>query len=239
MVQNHLSRLAVPTAWPVSRKKTKWITRMMPGPHHSEGAIPLSVLLRDVLGYARTMKEIKLILNNNGVLLDKRARREYKYPVGLMDVVELPDLEEFYRVLYDRRGFIIVKKISAKESNLKILKIVRKSAVKNGMIQLTFHDGRNIKLEKPNADVGDSVLFDVSKKSIIKFIPLDSGSLVYLSGGTHIGGFGTVKEIIKAKNLQKPKVVVAIGGVEYTTPVEYVFVVGKGKSELDLGVSNE
>lgn len=127
-----------------------------------------------------------------------------------------------------------LKVISAKDSDLKLLKIVRKFVVKNSAIQVTFHDGRSIRLDGLSVNVGDSVLFNFADKKVVKIIPLETESLVYLSGGSHIGEFGMVKNIIKAKGLQKPKVVVEIGGKDYTTLAEYVFVVGKGKPEIDL-----
>lgn len=234
MVQNHLSRLAAPRSWPVGRKGNKWITRTMPGPHSLYNSIPLSVLVKDMLRYSKTQKEVNFILNNGGVIIDKKIRKERGFPIGLMDVIEIPGLGEIYRLLYNKRGLFSLVSISKNESNLKLLKVIRKSIAKGEMFQITFHDGRNLLTKKFDGGVGDSVLFDLQNGGITKIVHLDKGSLIYLNGGAHIGMVARVKEIVRKRGLQKPRIVIEMDGKEYTTLVDYAFVVGSEKSELEL-----
>ena len=153
----------------------------------------------------------------------------------LMDVVELPKLNETYRILFNNKGELSLVSINKTEANLKLLKIVRKNAVKNSKIQITFHDGKNLLMDKFEGRVGDTALFDLTKNSVTKWITLDKGVIVYLSGGKHIGNICKIKDVIRVKNLEKPKVVVEIEGTEYTTLMEYAFVVGEKHPELSLG----
>lgn len=234
MVQNHLSRIAAPKTWGMVRKSNKFITRPMPGPHPLERCVTLSFVLRNMLNYAKTAKEIKKILNDGNVLVDKKVRKELKFGTGLMDVVEIPKLDENYRVLFDTHGKLSLLAIDKKESNLKLLKVVRKNVVKRGRIQITFHDGRNLLLDRFDGHVGDTALFDLNKLEVEKWLNLEKGILVYLTGGKHSGVLGRVKDIIKAKDLQKAKVVVEIDGVEYATLGEYAFVVGESKPEIKI-----
>lgn len=234
MGQDHISRLAAPKSWPIERKINKWISRPVPGPHSLEGSIPLSVLIRDVLKYAKTAKEIKLILNQGKVLIDKKIRKEEKFPVGFMDVIEIPTLSENYRMLYNKSGVFSVMPISKEETNIKILKIINKCLVKKGMIQITLHDGRNILVNKFEGKVGDSILFDLEKKKIIKVLSLDKGASIYLSGGAHIGQIGKIKQVFKSRDLQRPRILVEVENKEYLTPVDCSFVVGQGKPEIAL-----
>lgn len=236
MVQNHLSRISAPKSWQIKRKSTKWITRPMPGPHPLRSSFTLGFLLRDFLDYAKTNKEIKSILNGNNILVDGVVRKENKFPIGFMDLVEISKLGEYYRIVYNLNGKFSLVPIKKEESNIKLLMIVRKTPVKKGKLQITFHDGRNILADKFSGHVGDSVLFDLGKRYVNKILSLEPGSLVYLSGGAHIGRIGKVKQVIKAKDLQKPKVVVEIDGNEYITPTKYAFVVGKDKPEVNLEV---
>jgi len=224
MVQNHLSRLAAPKTWSLRRKTNKWITRPMPGPHPLKESFTLSFLLREVLNYAKTSKEIKKILNEDGVLVDGVVRKEYKYPVGLMDIIEIPKLEEHYRVVYDKNGKFVLVSVKKDESKLKLLKIINKCIVKGGKLQLTFHDGRNLLVDKFEGSVGDTVLFDLNKKAITKILNLQKGSLIYLSGGSHVGELGKVKDVLISKDLQEQKVVVEINKNEYITIAKYAFV---------------
>ncbi len=237
MGQNHLIRIAAPKSWKIKRKQgNKYIARPIPGPHPIQGAITINFLLRHLLEYAKTTKEIKKIISEKQILIDGLVRNEHKYPIGLMDVISIPKLEENYRLIYNRSGTFLLLPVKKDEVNVKLLKLVRKTIVKKGKIQLTFHDGRNILVDKFDGSVGDSILFNLSKKHVDKILNLDKESLVYLSGGSHVGIIAKVKDVIKAKDLQKPKVLVEIEGKDYITLMEYAFVVGKNKPEINLEV---
>jgi small subunit ribosomal protein S4e len=236
MGQNHLLRLAVPRTWKLNRKEHKYIARPTPGPHAIEASLTLNFLLREVLQYTKTTKEIKRVLTNGEVIVDGVVRKEMKFPVGFMDTLQLPKLEESYRMVYQKDGSLVLKTIKKDEAHSKLLKIIRKTMVPGGKLQLTFHDGRNILADKFEGNVDDTVLFDLKNKKAGKVFNMKEGSLIYLTGGSHIGSLGKIKGIIKGSDLQQAKVVVDIDGTEYITLVKYAFVVGKDKSELDLGV---
>jgi len=234
MGKNHIKRIAAPKSWDIKRKTYKFIARPMPGPHSVKSALTLNFLLRNVLEYAKTTKEIKMILTNKSILVDKTVRNDYKFPIGLMDVVEIPAMNEYYRMIYNSKGKLKLLSIDSKESNMKLLKVINKSIVKKGKIQLTFHDGRNILLDKFEGKVGDTALFDLQKKEIKKWLPLAENALVYLSGGGYVGSLAKIKGIIKARDLQKGKVLIEIDGKDYITLSDYAFVVGKDKSEIKV-----
>jgi len=234
MVKNHLSRLAAPKNWPIRRKTNKWIVKPISGPHSINESIPLCVFIREILEYAKTAKEIKTILNKKYILVDKVARTDYKFPIGLMDVVEIPELDEHYRMVFDKNGMFSVLSINKDEANLKLLKIIRKNLVNGGKVQITLHDGRNILVDKFDAHTGDSILFDIKNKSVKKLLVLEKDSLVYLHDGSFIGKTGNVKDLIKTQGLQKSKIVVEIDGEQHLTLASYALVVGKNKPEINL-----
>ena len=57
----HLKRLAAASCLKIKRKEFKWIVKPSPGPHPKNLCIPLAVLIRDYLGFARNMREVKYI----------------------------------------------------------------------------------------------------------------------------------------------------------------------------------
>ena len=234
MTKNHLTRLNSPKSWPIKRKTTRFIARPIPGPHPINSCMTLNVLLRDKLGYAKTAKEIKMILNQKNILVDKKTRTNYKFPIGFMDVIEIPSLDERYRVVFNQNGIFSLVLINKEQANLKLLKIIRKNIIKKGLVQLTFHDGRTMALDKFKGSIGDTILFDLTKKTFDKILPMDKSSLVYLKGGSHISKIGKIKDIIKSKDLQKPKIIVEVNGKDHITIMEHVFVIGKDKLELDV-----
>src|SRR6266571_3186944 len=52
-----LKREPAPGFWPIKRKERTWAPNTRPGPHSREKSIPLVIVIREILGYARTAKE--------------------------------------------------------------------------------------------------------------------------------------------------------------------------------------
>src|SRR3989344_7965820 len=129
-MSKHLKRYFSPKSWKIKRKGIVYITKPSPGPHKIEMALPLNVLLRDMLGYASTNREVKFMLANKDITVDGIRRRNSKFPVGLFDVLSLNDIGEHFRIILDKKGSIIPIKISKDESGLKLCKIIGKSIMK-------------------------------------------------------------------------------------------------------------
>ena len=51
--------------------------------------MPISLVIRDVLGYARSTREVRHILHNGHALIDGRICKDTRRGVGLMDVLTL------------------------------------------------------------------------------------------------------------------------------------------------------
>ena len=72
----------------------------------------LLIVVRDILKVADNAREAKIIINNGDILVDGRARKDYKFPVGFMDVISLPKSKKVYRVLPDHKGRLVLHSIS-------------------------------------------------------------------------------------------------------------------------------
>lgn len=229
MVQNHLSRLAAPKSWAVKRKTNKFIARPLSGPHALKQSLTLNYILKDLLGYAKTTQEVKLILNNGDVLINNVARKEHRFPVGVMDLIEIKKTQELFRVLFDKKGRIVLVPV---KDNVKLSKIIGKTVIRKGKLQVNLHDGCNVLANKFEGKVGDSVI--IGEKGIKNLLKLEKGSSIYLIGGKHIGIVGKVKDIIIGSGFSKSKVIYEFEGKDYETLKKYAFVVGKSKSEVTL-----
>ena len=64
-----MKRIAAPGWWPISRKKHKFITTVR-GPHAD--ALPLQVLIRDVLSLSDKAKESKKIITSGNYNFGRR-----------------------------------------------------------------------------------------------------------------------------------------------------------------------
>ena len=221
MSKEILKRLAAPKTWHVERKKTKFITKPNPGPHKIENGIPLNILLKEILHYAKTTREVKKLLSTNEIKIDGKARKDPRFQVGIFDLLEFTGINEHYRVILNKKGFLELVKISKEEASAKPCKIIGKTMVK-GKLQLNLYDGKNIMADKKDYKVGDTVLLSFPGQKINKHLKLDKKSAVFLVGGKHTGEVGTVENIIENRIIYKNQ-----KGDLIETSKEYAFVVGE------------
>ena len=65
MSKSHLKRLAVPKTWDIKKKGIKFVTRPNLGAHPRKLSVPINLVIRDLLSYAKSNKEVKYILSEN------------------------------------------------------------------------------------------------------------------------------------------------------------------------------
>jgi small subunit ribosomal protein S4e len=226
-MKSHQKRIPTPKSWKILRKITTFITRPHPGAHKIEEGMPLGVLLRDYLGYARTMREAKQILRTKNVMVDNKRRTEPKFLVGLMDVVSIHDTKEHFRIMLNNKGLLETVKIPEKEALIKPKKIIRKSKTKGGATQINFFDGTNLLVKEDSYKVGDTVVVEFPGR-ITQHFKLMPGMLIRLTGGKHIGEVGTVETIDKNGIAYKAK------SGQYLAQKKHAFVIGEKQACITL-----
>lgn len=237
--RKHLKRLAAPGHWQIQRKVRPFTIRSHPGPHALHESVPLGIIIRDMLHLTSTYNETRRIIAQGQVKVDGRIRKVYKYPVGLMDVIEVPETKTYLRVVPDSRHFLQLHKITKKETSLKPCKITGKSTTKKGYIQLHLHDGRTIllKITNPKAKpkekykTGDTLLIKIPDQTIQTHIPLKKDVTAIITGGDHTGFVGKLMKIDTENRLGTLK-----GGNKKTilTAIRYVFPLGEEKSLISI-----
>jgi len=237
--KKHLKRLPAPRHWPIKRKEDKFTTRVIPGPHPKEHCLTLTVLLREVLGYAENMREVKAILSNGGIRVDGEIRKDTRFPVGIMDVVEITSSGERFRLLPRLRGGLRLVNIDDTEAKFKLCRIETKSMVKGGHVQLGLHDGRTLLLpegEKPSEyHTLDTLKVGIPAQKLMKTINLEKGAYAVVSRGKNVGIEGKILEIEKRLGTHASTVTLQDpDGNKFQTALEYIFVVGKSKPEVTL-----
>jgi len=240
----HLKRETTPIFWPIHRKKYVWALKPISGPHPIERCIPLGIIIRDILGFAETMREARKIIARGKVLVDGRVRRDIHFPVGLMDVLSIPEIGKNYRVLPYGKGLALFE-VSGEEAKYKICRIEDKTSLKGGHIQLNLHDGRNILLrsEDPNKPAGDvykpldTLRISLPDQTILEHFRLDVGVMALIVDGENIGRYGFIKTIDVIKGQRRRRSLAAIEdkeGVIYQSILDYVFVVGDKEPRIFL-----
>ncbi len=231
--RKHLKRLSAPKNWQISRKGNKYTTRPSAGPHSVANSLPLLLVIRDLLGYADNAREAKKIIKMGQVLVDGIKRKDHRYPVGLMDIVSLPECNENYMVLLDNKGRIKLCKIN--DGTTKLCKIINKTVIRGGNIQLNLHDGRNqiVKLSDPTKSdediykTGDCILLSIPEQNINGHVEFGEGKLAYITGGKHVGDLAKIVSIEKRTIYSDIITLETENGEEFKTVREYVFVVGE------------
>jgi len=237
--KKHLKRLPAPRYWPIKRKSGKFTTRVIPGPHAQEQCMTLAIVLREVLGYAENMREVKAILSSGQIKVDGHIRKDPRFPVGLMDVIDITTSGERFRLIPKKRGGFHLVKIDDKEAGFKLCKVETKTMVKGGKIQLGFHDGRTLLLpegDKPSKyNILDTLKIAIPEQKILSSLQLEKGVYAVVSRGRNVGNEGKVIEIEKRVGTNASTVTMEDAeGKRFQTALEYVFVVGKTKPEVNL-----
>ena len=146
-----------------------------------------------------------------------------------MDVVSFPSTKEAYRIIFNKQGKLSSIKIDGKEASQKICKIVGKTPIKGGKIQLNLFDSRNIIIDKNDYSVGDSLLIEVPSQKIISHFKLEKGASIILTAGKHISMEGKIENSDGEKIIFKNK-----DNESTTTSKKYAFVVGKEKAAIKV-----
>ena len=208
----HLKRQKAPKTWGVPRKGTAYVVR--PQSDLRKG-IPLLIVLRDIMKLVKNKKELKKVLHSKKILLNGKEIRNEKNSILLFDVITIVPSSENYKLILSDKGKFSVEKITEKEAEQKVSKIVNKKILKGKKIQLNLSDGRNV-LSNLKCRTNDSVIIDFKENKIKKCLELKEKARALVVGGKHIGKKGTIskidtdKKIIELETEDKNKINVLI-----------------------------
>ena len=239
-----LKRQPAPKFWPIHRKEFVWVVKPSPGPHSLKNCLPLTIVLRDILKFAKTRKEAKTIVSQGKVYVDGKVRREDDFPVGLMDVISIPDIDKCFRIVPSSKG-LILHPISKEELNFKLCRIENKKVVENGHVQLNLHDGSNILVKvvdpknpkEDNYKALDTVKISLPERQILKQVKMKENDFAVITSGKNIGKYGKIVEIEKTKGKKRTNALVTIEdekGRRCQTILNFVFAVGEGHSLISM-----
>ena len=237
-----LKREPAPGFWPIKRKERTWAANTRPGTHSREKSLPLVIIIREILGYARTAKEAIRIISTGKVKIDGVVRRDHRFPMGLMDVLQIEGAAQVFRVLPKTNRGLVPTPISDKEAGFKLCKIIGKRNIEGGKVQINLHDGRSLILAGQTArqktDVeyapGGAMQLGLPKQNMMGVVPFQTGALGLVIDGRNQGIFGRIT-IITPGTHARPKIVkIETASEAFDTPAEYVIPVGTQSSLVGL-----
>lgn len=227
-----LKRLFAPKNWRIERKVKEWTVKPIPGPHSKEVSIPITILLRDYLGHATNRKEVNFILNNGDVLVNGRTIKDSSFPVGIMDVIEIPKTKEYFRVLFDKKGSVNLLKIDESEKNTKLFKLINKTMVRGKKVQLNLHDGTNL-LSGESYTTSSTLVMKVPDMKIVDSLEFKEGYIGLVIKGKNVSKIGKISKITPF-GIYKDAVLLESGNDKFQTLKDYVLVVGKDSPIIKL-----
>lgn len=230
-MKKHIKRMAAPKSWAVPRKTSHWITKPSPGPHGTRESMPLLAVVRDMLKLCDNSREARFIIGSRTISVDGKIVTNYKFPVGLMDVVTVLKTKQSFRMLIDYKAKLQLIPIDDSEKDWKLARVDDKKVVRKGKVQLNMHDGRCILLPKDQYRTGDVLKIELPSQKIMKAFKLDKGSIAFLVGGSHPGSVQII-ENYQIKRGSAPNLVTFKEGFE--TVKENVFVIGDKAPEIKL-----
>ncbi len=206
-------------------KTRRFTYKQKAGKHTKKTSISIGYILKDLLNIADNNREIKYIIDNRYIVVDKKLVKDHKLPVGLFDIIEIPKMDKYYKVDYAVNGAYVLKEITKEETKYKICKIVAKKLVEKGSAQLVTNDGRTIITTnlayKPKA----SIKLDLEENTIQEYYPLEKGRDIFVIGGKHIGLSAKIEDITPGTMQRQTLIKAKEKGIDFETTEKNVIVI--------------
>jgi small subunit ribosomal protein S4e len=194
--------------------------------------------------FSKWLRLEKKIISQGKVDVDGKVRLKDDFPVGLMDIISMPDMNMFYRVLPSHKG-LFLNPISKEEASFKLLRVEDKTLVKNGASQIAFHDGTTMLVKAGDSENPQEVVYEtfatlklgIPEKQILDQLKTKKGNIAFITGGKNIGKKGKIVEIEKAQAKKRRNALVVVEdekGGRYQTILDFVFSIGEAKSLISL-----
>jgi len=228
-----LKRQMAPTFWGINRKEKRFVITVRPGSHPKNNSIPTAVLLRDTLKKVKTLREAKSSIYGGKVKVDGIIQKSLHHSIGLMDVIELEEITDVYRLVPNNGHLLEPIKINTVEKSKKLVKVKSKTTNKGGKIQLGFHDGRTI-ITDITANVNDTCLLQIPEQKILDVIKFEKNSQVIVTRGINAGRIGSINEIKQGTFTLPKRISLLIDDKTIEIPANITMVVGKEKPVIQI-----
>ena len=228
-----LKRQMAPQFWGITRKDKRFVITTKPGPHKKNFAIPTAVFLRDTLKIVTSLREAKASIYSGKVKIDGVVRKSLHHAIGLMDVVELENVSDVYRLVPTEGKILKPIKINESEKSKKLVRVVTKTSINKGIIQTGFHDGRST-LAEVKAKIGDTCIMQIPDQKILEIIKLEAGSQGLVTRGINAGQIGKIDSVEEGTFILPKRVILTLGDRKIEIPADVIMPIGKEEPVIQL-----
>ena len=94
-----LKRQMAPQFWGITRKDKRFVITVRPGPHPKHQFYTICSFLKRYIKIVSSLREAKTSIYSGKVTVDGVKRKSLHHGIGLMDVVELENVDDIYRLV--------------------------------------------------------------------------------------------------------------------------------------------
>lgn len=230
--QKHLKRLNAPSHWMLNKMGGVWAPRPSSGPHKLRECLPIVLILRNRLNLALNFREVNLILKDRNVFVDGKARSDAGFPVGFMDVVNIPKANKLFRVLYDIKGRFTLLPIKHNEGEYKLCRVKKVILGAKNIPFIVTHDGRTIRYPNPEIKVNDTIKLNLKTGKVDDVIKYAVNNLATVTGGRNCGRIGQISHIEKHAGSYTMVHLKDKDDQTFVTRHDNIFVIGNEKTPM-------
>ncbi|MDH5697732.1 MAG: 30S ribosomal protein S4e [Nitrosopumilus sp.] len=228
-----LKRQMAPQFWGIARKDKRFVITVKPGPHKKNHSVPTAVFLRDTLNIVTSLREAKSAIYSGRVKIDGVVRKSLHHAIGLMDVVELQDVKDIYRLVPTEDKLLKPIKINESEKSKKLVRVTSKTTINKGKLQIGFHDGRST-LSDAKVNIGDTCLIQIPDQKILEIIKLETGCQGLVTRGNNAGRIGKIETIEEGTFILPKRVILALEDRKIEIPADIIMPIGKEEPIIQL-----
>jgi len=228
-----LKRQMAPQFWGIARKDKRFVITTRPGPHKKHHAVPTAVFLRDMLKIVTSLREAKTSIYSGKVKIDGVVRKSLHHAIGLMDVVELENVSDVYRLVPTDGKLLKPIKINESEKTKKLVRVTSKTTINKGKMQIGFHDGRST-ISDTKVSVGDVCLIQVPDQKILEVIKLEAGNNGLVTRGINAGQIGKIENIEEGTFILPKRVILSLGDRKIEIPADIIMPIGKEEPVIQV-----
>jgi small subunit ribosomal protein S4e len=156
--------------------------------------------------------------------------------IGIFDIISLPKINKFYRILRDKNGRHVSIEIDAEAAKTRLCKVKNKTVVAAGKVQLNMRDGANL-LADNTYKAGDSIVLSLESETRFKIVdhfPFAVGNMAMVIGGRHSGKVARIVDIVKIPGSVPNKIILEDEATKtrFDTIAPYIYMVGKQTSAI-------
>jgi len=228
-----LKRQMAPQFWGIARKDKRFVITTRPGPHKKHHSVPTAVFLRDMIKIVTSLREAKTSIYSGKVKIDGVVRKSLHHAIGLMDVVELENVSDVYRLVPTDGKLLKPIKINESEKTKKLVRVTSKTTINKGKMQIGFHDGRST-ISDTKVNVGDVCLIQVPEQKILEVIKLEAGNNGLVTRGINAGQIGKIESIEEGTFILPKRVILSLGDRKIEIPADIIMPIGKEEPVIQL-----